>query len=476
MEPSPNYEEPMAAFEVCPAIMGLPPAASHSTTPPLDAHMLLEGAMTPTEEMAVSPLERSPSRENVFVGQRYTNKNGKPNILIFHLPDGSCYSFGFLQSKTQFDYYTCNECKKIKGACFRYKVIGDEFITNPHSNHLCTPLDAETEIAKRLRNQTRPRLSGTKASERKRTPANPRPPNEPAHGNGEETSIAENHTARGRAAARKRSKKTVEKNRRAVKPGTIFKSNSQSNVVKKARKTSLPISKRRKVCDATVVTENSTEQSVEHVSSNTSNSALPSLSSSYVRKDSRSNSVEILNVVVPEEVNKSTIHPNLTSSEVHRFLESLELDQYKARFTGFTLQGLSILTPDELMSMGLERSHAYCIYSTLKSRTENTFKDPTNKQMEQRGGLSIYVAESNNFSGELLYKLVYLKQTTRDELYSALKNCDIIRKSGRTRMFFVGPAGIKVQMSDDVISMWKSESVFAISSVNGVYHIQSMTR
>ncbi|VDO23271.1 unnamed protein product [Haemonchus placei] len=387
MEPSPDYEEPTAAFEVCPAIIGLPPAASHSTTPPLDAHMLLQGAMVPTEEMAVSPLERSPSKETVFVGQRYTNKNGKPNILIFHLPDGSCYSFGYLQSRTQFDYYTCNECKKIKGACFRYKVIADEFITNPHSNHLCTPLDAETEIAKRLRNQA------------------------------------------------------VEKKLRLLK---IIRQEGE------ARQTSLPISKRRKVCDATVVNENRTEQPVEHVSSNTSNSALPSLSTSYVRKDSRSDSVEILNVVVPEEVNKSTIH--------------------------FTLQGLAILTPDELMSIGLERSHAYCIYSTLKSRTENTCKDPTNKEMEVRGGLSIYVAEANNFSGELLYKLVHLKQTSRDELYSALKNCDIIRKSGRTRMFYVGPAGIKVQMSDQVISMWKNESVFAISSVNGVYHIQSMTR
>ncbi|PIO62231.1 hypothetical protein TELCIR_16222 [Teladorsagia circumcincta] len=81
-----------------------------------------------------------------------------------------------------------------------------------------------------------------------------------------------------------------------------------------------------------------------------------------------------------------------------------------------------------------------------------------------------------NIGGELVYKMVHLQQRTKEELYCALRNCNAIRKSDRTRMFYVGPAGIKVEMSDEVVSMWKNESVFAISSVGAVYHIQTMSR
>ncbi|PIO60903.1 hypothetical protein TELCIR_17591 [Teladorsagia circumcincta] len=57
--------------------------------------------------------------------------------------------------------------------------------------------------------------------------------------------------------------------------------------------------------------------------------------SSSATRVERSASVELLNVVVPGEVNGSSIHANPASSEVHSFLESLGMDQYKASFRGY---------------------------------------------------------------------------------------------------------------------------------------------
>ncbi|KAK6028924.1 hypothetical protein OSTOST_04972 [Ostertagia ostertagi] len=116
----------------------------------------------------------------------------------------------------------------------------------------------------------------------------------------------------------------------------------------------------------------------------------------------------------------------------------------------FTLHGLGILTPDELVSMGLETAHAYCIYSTLKARKKNTCES-SSKSIQSSGGINIYVAQMANIGGELVYKMVHLRQRTKEELYSALRNCNAIRKSDRTRMFYVGPAGIKVEMSDEAL-------------------------
>ncbi|KAK5978678.1 hypothetical protein GCK32_007611 [Trichostrongylus colubriformis] len=137
---------------------------------------------------------------------------------------------------------------------------------------------------------------------------------------------------------------------------------------------------------------------------------------------------------------------------------------------------MSILTPDQLIEMGIEKTHAFCIYSTLKARNEGSNQDTMGKPAESRD-LNIYVnTQLTNFGGELVYKMVHLQSKTKDELYKALQNCDAIRRCGRIRMFYVGPAGIKVEMSDEVVSLWKNESTFAISLVNGVYHIQLMSR
>ncbi|KAK6057225.1 hypothetical protein COOONC_05261 [Cooperia oncophora] len=219
------------------------------------------------------------------------------------------------------------------------------------------------------------------------------------------------------------------------------------------------------------------ELPIDHTPVVTSDSTLPQFPSiGHVQKNERSASVEIINIINRDEVDKCSIRGN-SSLEVHQFLESIGMDHYKGSFTGFTLHGLGILTPDELISMGLEKTHAYCIYSTLKARRESANREPS-KQIETSGELNIYVAELTHFGGDLVYKMIHLPRKTKDGVIPpALKNCNAIRRSERTRMFYVGPAGIKVQMSDEVVSMWKNESVYAISCVNGgAYHIQSMSR
>ncbi|KAK6036361.1 hypothetical protein COOONC_26134, partial [Cooperia oncophora] len=129
------------------------------------------------------------------------------------------------------------------------------------------------------------------------------------------------------------------------------------------------------------------ELPIDHTPVVTSDSTLPQFPSiGHVQKNERSASVEIINIINRDEVDKCSIR--------------------------FTLHGLGILTPDELISMGLEKTHAYCIYSTLKARRESANREPS-KQIETSGELNIYVAELTHFGGDLVYKMIHLPRKTK---------------------------------------------------------------
>ncbi|KAK5967908.1 hypothetical protein GCK32_012279 [Trichostrongylus colubriformis] len=398
--------------------------------------------------------ERTPTDKNSYIGQRFGN------CLILYLPNGECYSFYKRGSGTYCNYYACMKCKKIKGVpC--YKVIGDEFITNPLVNHRCAPLKAKTEIRKRMSLVEKRTSSSTEAV-------------------GREKSAEQSNGSRANGSGDCRFGMILRSTRLAPEEyGTMR--NTQRDSAKKTRELYSLKPKRCRVCEVSPVID-------EAIAESRATPAIASGNATSSARDTptckRRNSIEIPTAIIHEEKKGCTIHTNPASTEVHRLLEYLGLRQYKASFSGpsdlscvtsanfdcdpavenfldsirmskykpifakFSMEVLLSLSAEELSRLCRNDADALCIYHSLKIR------------------INVFVREVDAVDHP--YQAVTLKSRTKKEFMSALEEKGLIDTTTVERICVPGPGGIGVELSDEAMFLWKDAAVVQMNVIKGV--------
>ncbi|KAK6031450.1 FLYWCH zinc finger domain protein [Ostertagia ostertagi] len=148
-------------------------------------------------------------------------------------------------------------------------------------------------------------------------------------------------------------------------------------------------------------------------------------------------------------------------SAVDKFLDNIRMAKYKPTFAKFSMDVLRSLSVEELCRICRNEADALCIHRSLKIRFAAS--------SEASSAVKLFVREmSSGIMSEPMYQMIILKSQTKEEFVSLLEKKGLIDTTNVERFCVPGPGGIKVELSDDIVSSWKDESVFHINVDKGV--------
>ncbi|VDO67023.1 unnamed protein product [Heligmosomoides polygyrus] len=148
-------------------------------------------------------------------------------------------------------------------------------------------------------------------------------------------------------------------------------------------------------------------------------------------------------------------------SVVAKFLDDANMSKYKSVFARFSMDVMRSLSTDELTRLCRNEADALCIYHSLKIKFSSA--------PDVSSVVKVFVGEMSACSGdEPIYQMMLLKNQTKEEFVSFLERKGMVDTAVVERFCVPGPGGIRVELSDEIVSSWKDESVFYISIVKGV--------
>lgn len=153
----------------------------------------------------------------------------------------------------------------------------------------------------------------------------------------------------------------------------------------------------------------------------------------------------------PSNTKNHILSANATYTETHKWLQENRFEAYQATFENFSGADLLLLSKDDLIHIcGL--TDGIRLYNALHSKNV-------------KSKLSIYICSDTDD----LFRAIYLDTLTVNELQTKIVT-NLLKSSKCTylkRLCIMGPAGVKILVTDDVVCNLADESLYVVEFSKG---------